>query len=195
MQNKLRTNTTTIGTMMNDIQPNLRQYLVRDSLVLDILPYMLEILQPRLRQVEQFSHFLRRSIEYVDEHRSVYEQRITRHQNIDRCDDRLQSLVHSTAHSQWRECTRTRTVSRATRTTKERNSFAVRRFRPVDGVSFFSDGHEKRGLPFGTRQMIFKELLKERVKRNIRLKSDKHEMPVAVQRSASSNVHPFVLVD
>ncbi len=30
--------------------------------------------------------------------------------------------------------------------------------------------------------MIFKELLKERVKRNIRLKSDKQEMPVSVNR-------------
>ena len=52
MQNKLRTNTTTIETMLNDIVPNLRQYLDKDSLILDILPYMLEILQPRLRQVK-----------------------------------------------------------------------------------------------------------------------------------------------
>jgi len=52
MQNKLRTNTTTIETMLNDIIPNLRQYLDKDILILDILPYMLEILQPRLRQVK-----------------------------------------------------------------------------------------------------------------------------------------------
>jgi hypothetical protein len=51
MQNKLRTNTTTIQTMLNDVIPNLRQYLNKDILILDILPYMLEILQPRLRQV------------------------------------------------------------------------------------------------------------------------------------------------
>ncbi len=51
MQNKLRTNTTTIETMLHDIVPNLRQYLDKDILILDILPYMLEILQPRLRQV------------------------------------------------------------------------------------------------------------------------------------------------
>jgi hypothetical protein len=53
MQTKLRTNTTTIETMLNDIVPNLRQYLVKDILILDILPYMLEILQPRLRQVNE----------------------------------------------------------------------------------------------------------------------------------------------
>jgi hypothetical protein len=53
MQTKLRTNTTTIETMLNDIVPNLRQYLVKDILILDILPYMLEILQPRLRQVNK----------------------------------------------------------------------------------------------------------------------------------------------
>jgi len=52
MQNKLRTNTTTIETLLNDIIPNLRQYLDKDILILDILPYMLEILQPRLRQVK-----------------------------------------------------------------------------------------------------------------------------------------------
>lgn len=70
--------------------------------------------------------------------------------------------------------------------------FAIHRFRPVDTVTFLSDGQDKRGLSFGTRQMIFKELLKERVKRNIRLKSDRHEMPVAVQRAVDSNVQPFV---
>ena len=51
MQNKLRTNTTTIQTVLNDVVPYLRQYLDKDILILDILPYMLEILQPRLRQV------------------------------------------------------------------------------------------------------------------------------------------------
>jgi len=59
MQNKLRINTTTIETMLNDIIPNLRQYLDKDILILDILPYMLEILQPRLRQVKiSFDSFL-----------------------------------------------------------------------------------------------------------------------------------------
>jgi hypothetical protein len=58
MQNKLRTNTTTIETMLNDIIPNLRQYLDKDILILDILPYMLEILQPRLRQVKISFDFL-----------------------------------------------------------------------------------------------------------------------------------------
>ncbi len=57
MQNKLRTNTTTIQTMLNDVVPNLRQYLDKDILILDILPYMLEILQPRLRQVKFHFHF------------------------------------------------------------------------------------------------------------------------------------------
>ncbi|CAF5209229.1 unnamed protein product, partial [Rotaria magnacalcarata] len=50
VQNKLRTNTAAIETMLNDIVPNIRQYLNKDILVLDILPHMLEILQPRLRQ-------------------------------------------------------------------------------------------------------------------------------------------------
>ena len=54
MQNKLRTNVTTIETMLNDIIPTLRQFIHRDILVLDILPFMLEILQPRLRQVNLF---------------------------------------------------------------------------------------------------------------------------------------------
>lgn len=98
--------------MMNDIQPNLRQYLVRDSLVLDILPYMIEILQPHLRQVRRSMHFFVRSSGYLDKHRSVHEQRITRYPNSDRCDDRLQSLVHSAENSHWRECPCTRTVSR-----------------------------------------------------------------------------------
>ena len=56
MQNKLRTNTTTIETVLNDVVPNLRQYLDKDILILDILPYMFEILQPRLRQVN--THFI-----------------------------------------------------------------------------------------------------------------------------------------
>ncbi|CAF4414745.1 unnamed protein product, partial [Rotaria magnacalcarata] len=47
---------------------------------------------------------------------------------------------------------------------------------PIDVVAYFSGSNDKHGLSFGTRQMIFKELLKERVKRNIRLKSDKQEM-------------------
>ena len=58
MQNKLRTNTTTLETMFNDIVPNLRQYLDKDILVLDVLPYMMEILQPRLRQVDRTNYFL-----------------------------------------------------------------------------------------------------------------------------------------
>lgn len=75
MQNKLRTNTTTIETLMSDIVPNLRQYLDKHILILDILPYMLEILQPRLRQVNN----LRLSIEYIcifsfslDKYRTIY---------------------------------------------------------------------------------------------------------------------------
>jgi hypothetical protein len=52
----------------------------------------------------------------------------------------------------------------------------------LDTVAYFPGIHEKHGLSFGIRQMIFKELLKERVKRNIRLKSDKQEMPVSVNR-------------
>lgn len=59
MQNKLRTNKAAIETMFNDIVPNLRQYLDKDILILDILPYMLEILQPRLRQVDLISPFIR----------------------------------------------------------------------------------------------------------------------------------------
>ncbi|CAF4415308.1 unnamed protein product, partial [Rotaria magnacalcarata] len=47
---------------------------------------------------------------------------------------------------------------------------------PIDVVAYLSGSNDKHGLSFGTRQMIFKELLKERVKRNIRLKSDKQEM-------------------
>ncbi|CAF4820541.1 unnamed protein product, partial [Rotaria sp. Silwood2] len=61
---------------------------------------------------------------------------------------------------------------------------------PVDTVVYFSGTHEKRGLSFGIRQMIFKELLKERVKRNIRLKSDKQEMLVSVKRQVDSTPKP-----
>ena len=49
-------------------------------------------------------------------------------------------------------------------------------------MTYFSAPNEKRGLSFGGRQMIFKELLRERVKRNIRLKSDKPDTPVAINR-------------
>jgi hypothetical protein len=62
----------------------------------------------------------------------------------------------------------------------------------VDAVGYFSGTHEKRGLPFGTRQMIFKELLKERVKRNIRLKSDKQEMPVSIKRQFDPTPKPYI---
>lgn len=66
MQNKLRTNTTTLETMFNDIVPNLRQYLDKDILVLDVLPYMMEILQPRLRQVAiEFTIFSALIVEYL----------------------------------------------------------------------------------------------------------------------------------
>lgn len=63
--------------------------------------------------------------------------------------------------------------------------------RPIDNVVHFGDSNEKRVLSFGTRQMIFKELIKERVKRNVRSKSDKHEMPMAVQRAPTES-QPFV---
>jgi hypothetical protein len=73
MQNKLRTNTTTIETMLNDIGPNLRQYLHKDILILDILPYMLEILQPRLRQVKLFfSHYRHYISTYLDQYCTFY---------------------------------------------------------------------------------------------------------------------------
>jgi hypothetical protein len=74
MQNKLRTNTTTIEAMFNDIQPNLRQYLQRDILILDILPYMLEILQPRLRQVNiSYLFGLLFDRVHLDKYCSIYE--------------------------------------------------------------------------------------------------------------------------
>lgn len=41
--------------------------------------------------------------------------------------------------------------------------------------------------------MIFKELLKERVKRNIRLKSDKKDMVVQVKRQVDPVPKPYVL--
>jgi hypothetical protein len=77
MQNKLRTNTTTIETMLNDIIPSLRQYLDKDILILDILPYMLEILQPRLRQVKKiklffFSVFFFDILKYLDKYCTFY---------------------------------------------------------------------------------------------------------------------------
>ncbi|CAF4493992.1 unnamed protein product, partial [Rotaria magnacalcarata] len=53
-----------------------------------------------------------------------------------------------------------------------------------------SGSNDKHGLSFGTRQMIFKELLKERVKRNIRLKSDKQEMFVPVNRQVTPTPKP-----
>jgi hypothetical protein len=65
-------------------------------------------------------------------------------------------------------------------------------FRPVDTVAYFAVTNEKRGLSFGTRQMIFKELLKERVKRNIRLKSDKQEMAVSVNRQVDPVAKSYV---
>jgi hypothetical protein len=78
MQNKLRTNTTTIETMLNDIIPNLRQYLDKDILILDILPYMLEILQPRLRQVKNqkifffIGFFIYLYLKYLDKYCTFY---------------------------------------------------------------------------------------------------------------------------
>lgn len=53
MQNKFKTNMTAVETMFNDILPNQRQNLSRENLILDILPFMLDILQPRLRQVKR----------------------------------------------------------------------------------------------------------------------------------------------
>ena len=67
-------------------------------------------------------------------------------------------------------------------------------YRPVDTVAYFPGMSEKRGLSFGTRQMIFKELLKERVKRNIRVKSDKQQMPIAINRPADSIPKPCVFL-
>lgn len=67
-------------------------------------------------------------------------------------------------------------------------------FRPIDTIAYFSGVHDKHGLSFGTRQMIFKELLKERVKRNIRLKSDKQEMPVSINRPVDTTPKSYVLL-
>ena len=61
--------------MLHDIVPNLRQYLHRDILILDILPYMLEILQPRLRQVFGVPIIDGPSNDSLDEHRAIHEQR------------------------------------------------------------------------------------------------------------------------
>ncbi|CAF4137627.1 unnamed protein product, partial [Adineta steineri] len=160
MQNKLRTNITAIETMLHDIIPSLRQYLDKDILILDILPYMLEILQPRLRQtnIALFTNKEMRDIKtlidvMINFNLSYIQQRAATGENI---------LVLEP---------------------------------PIDTVAYFSGTAEKRGLSFGTRQMIFKELLKERVKRNIRLKSDKQEMPVLVnhQNDATSKAYPFFL--
>ena len=62
----------------------------------------------------------------------------------------------------------------------------------MDTVTYFPGAYEKRGLSFGTRQMIFKELLKERVKRNIRLKSDKQETAILVNRQTDQIPKPSV---
>ncbi len=59
-------------------------------------------------------------------------------------------------------------------------------------MAYFSGIHEKRGLSFGTRQMIFKELLNERVKRNIRLKSNKQDTAISVNRQTDPIPKPYV---
>ncbi|CAF2307797.1 unnamed protein product [Rotaria sp. Silwood2] len=155
MQNKLRTNTTTIETMLNDIIPNLRQYLNKDILILDILPYMLEILQPRLRQTN-IALFTNKEMHDI---KTLIDVMITFN---------LSYIQQRTANGE--------------------NALVLEP--PVDTVAYFSGTHEKRGLSFGIRQMIFKELLKERVKRNIRLKSDKQEMLVSVKRQVDSTPKP-----
>jgi hypothetical protein len=40
--------------------------------------------------------------------------------------------------------------------------------------------------------MIFKELLNERVKRNIRLKSNKQEMPISINRQNDPIPKPYI---
>lgn len=60
-------------------------------------------------------------------------------------------------------------------------------------MTYFDNIHEKHSLSFGTRQMIYKELLKERVKRNIRLKSDKQHMPVSINRPNEASPKPYVI--
>lgn len=61
-------------------------------------------------------------------------------------------------------------------------------------MTYFDNTHEKHSLSFGTRQMIYKELLKERVKRNIRLKSDKQHMPVSINRpNNEASPKPYVI--
>ncbi|CAF1157076.1 unnamed protein product [Rotaria sordida] len=155
MLNKLRTNTTTIETMLNDIIPNLRQYLNKDIIILDILPYMLEILQPRLRQTN-IALFTNKEMRDI---KTLIDVMITFN---------LSYIQQRTANGE--------------------NAFVFEP--PVDTVTYFSGTHEKRGLSFGTRQMIFKELIKERVKRNIRLKSDKQEMLVLVKRQVDLTPKP-----
>ncbi|CAF0977675.1 unnamed protein product [Adineta ricciae] len=155
MQNKLRTNITTIETMLNDIIPTLRQFVYKDILVLDILPFMLEILQPRLRQTN-IALFTNKEMRDI---RTLIDVMIT----------------FNLSYIQQRS-------------PNGENILALEP--PVDTVAYFPGMSEKRGLSFGTRQMIFKELLKERVKRNIRVKSDKQQMPIAVNRPADSIPKP-----
>ncbi|CAF0814853.1 unnamed protein product [Adineta ricciae] len=155
MQNKLRTNITTIETMLNDIIPTLRQFVYKDILVLDILPFMLEILQPRLRQTN-IALFTNKEMRDI---RTLIDVMIT----------------FNLSYIQQRS-------------PNGENILALEP--PVDAVAYFPGMSDKRGLSFGTRQMIFKELLKERVKRNIRVKSDKQQMPVAVNRPADSIPKP-----
>ncbi|CAM4901673.1 unnamed protein product [Rotaria socialis] len=155
MQNKLRTNTAAIETMLNDIVPNIRQYLNKDILVLDILPYMLEILQPRLRQTN-IALFTNKELRDIQTLIDVM-------------------VTFSLSYIQQRTAT-------------GENALVLEP--PIDAVAYFSGSNDKRGLSFGTRQMIFKELLKERVKRNIRLKSDKQEMFVPVNRQVTPTPKP-----
>lgn len=60
--------------MLNDMVPNLRQYLDKDNLILDVLPYMLDILQPRLRQVTLFLiNFIHFNRKFLDKYCTFYE--------------------------------------------------------------------------------------------------------------------------
>lgn len=147
MQNKFKTNMTAVETMFNDILPNQRQNLSRENLILDILPFMLDILQPRLRQTN-LALFTNKESQDI---KTLIDVMITYN---------LTYIQQRTANGE--------------------NALILEP--PIDNVVHFGDSNEKRVLSFGTRQMIFKELLKERVKRNVRSKSDKHEMPMAVQR-------------
>ncbi|CAF2157148.1 unnamed protein product [Rotaria magnacalcarata] len=155
VQNKLRTNTAAIETMLNDIVPNIRQYLNKDILVLDILPHMLEILQPRLRQTN-IALFTNKELRDIQTLIDVM-------------------VTFSLSYIQQRTAT-------------GENVLVLEP--PIDVVAYFSGSNDKHGLSFGTRQMIFKELLKERVKRNIRLKSDKQEMFVPVNRQVTPTPKP-----